>query len=433
MATGTQLLTDALVAMVLDTLQQIQVQENIALGNVDNTSDINKPVSTAQSAAIAAAVAVETAARVAAVALKAPINNAVFTGTTTLAADPTLALQAATKQYVDALGALKAPINNAVLTGTTTLAADPTLALQAATKQYVDATVNALLEAANAEQYKGLIDCSANPNYPAANSGHTYRVSVAGKIGGASGTNVEISDRLQCITDGSAAGTQAAVGANWWITQANIDGAVVGPASVTGGNPAVFSGTTGKIIAEVTFAAFKTSLALVKGDVGLGNVDNTSDVNKPVSTAQATADALALPKTGGTMTGAIVLSGDPAANLQPVTRQYLENLPTITAPTFANSWVAFGAGPTPRVPGYYKLRDGTVHLCGTIKNGVVGSKAFTLPVGFRPTGTLYFTAFNPAVGTPSFMIQIDANGDVTPQSGVNSACAMDAACFLAEQ
>jgi hypothetical protein len=36
-------------------------------------------------------------------------------------------------------------------------------------------------------------------------------------------------------------------------------------------------------------AAAKTALALVKGDVGLGSVDNTSDVNKPVSTAQQTA------------------------------------------------------------------------------------------------------------------------------------------------
>lgn len=36
-------------------------------------------------------------------------------------------------------------------------------------------------------------------------------------------------------------------------------------------------------------AAQKTLLSLVKGDVGLGNVDNTSDANKPVSTAQQTA------------------------------------------------------------------------------------------------------------------------------------------------
>lgn len=35
----------------------------------------------------------------------APINNAVFTGTTTLAADPVSALQAATKQYVDSIAA----------------------------------------------------------------------------------------------------------------------------------------------------------------------------------------------------------------------------------------------------------------------------------------------------------------------------------------
>lgn len=39
----------------------------------------------------------------------------------------------------------------------------------------------------------------------------------------------------------------------------------------------------------ITAAAVKTLLALVKGDVGLGNVDNTPDANKPVSTATQTA------------------------------------------------------------------------------------------------------------------------------------------------
>lgn len=43
-------------------------------------------------------------------------------------------------------------------------------------------------------------------------------------------------------------------------------------------------------------AQFKTWLGLVKADVGLGSVDNTSDAAKPVSTAQAAADALALAK-----------------------------------------------------------------------------------------------------------------------------------------
>jgi hypothetical protein len=54
--------------------------------------------------------------------------------------------------------------------------------------------------------------------------------------------------------------------------------------------------TTGNMIQGVanvwaaqTPAQVKTSLVLAKGDVGLGNVDNTSDANKPVSTAQQTA------------------------------------------------------------------------------------------------------------------------------------------------
>lgn len=72
-------------------------------------------------------------------------------------------------------------------------------------------------------------------------------------------------------------------------TQTALDNKVAGIASSTNGNPMVFSGTSGKASAQVTFAAFKTSLALVKADVGLGNVDNTSDANKPVSTATQTA------------------------------------------------------------------------------------------------------------------------------------------------
>lgn len=45
------------------------------------------------------------------------------------------------------------------------------------------------------------------------------------------------------------------------------------------------AGLTGAI----TAAALKSALSLVKADVGLGNVDNTADAAKPVSTAQQTA------------------------------------------------------------------------------------------------------------------------------------------------
>lgn len=142
----------------------------LSLNNVDNTSDANKPVSTAQAAADA---------------LKAPIASPTFTGTVTLPGDPSSALHAATKQYVDQIVAAQ------------------------------DAMV-----------FKGVIDCSANPNYPAADRGWIYRVSVAGKIGGASGTVVEAGDFMFCLTDGTASGNQATVGSAWSVVQGNLDGAL---------------------------------------------------------------------------------------------------------------------------------------------------------------------------------------------------------------
>lgn len=116
----------------------------------------------------------------------------------------------------------------------------------AAAKAYADA----LLDANNAYQYKGVIDASTNPNYPAASAGHTYKISVAGKIGGASGPNVEVGDTIVALADGLAAGTHATVGANWIILQTNIDGAVTGPATSVANDFAFFSGTTGKVIAD---------------------------------------------------------------------------------------------------------------------------------------------------------------------------------------
>lgn len=72
---------------------------------------------------------------------------------------------------------------------------------------------------------------------------------------------------------------------------ASGSGDVVGPASAVDGTPAVYDGTTGKLIKNITYAAFKALLSLVKGDVGLGNVDNTSDATKAVLSATKLATA----------------------------------------------------------------------------------------------------------------------------------------------
>jgi hypothetical protein len=77
--------------------------------------------------------------------------------------------------------------------------------------------------------------------------------------------------------------------------------------------------------------------------VGLGNVDNTSDANKPVSTAQQAALDTKLGLAGGTMTGKITLDGDPTQALHAVTKQYVDSVeaglitrPAVKAATTGN-------------------------------------------------------------------------------------------------
>lgn len=103
-----------------------------------------------------------------------------------------------------------------------TLAAnsDLNVATQKAVKSYVDNSVVGLLD------LKGDISCSSNPNYPAALKGDTYIATTAGKIGGASGASVDIGDAI-IAKDDNAGGTQAAVGASWFIVEHNLTGVLI--------------------------------------------------------------------------------------------------------------------------------------------------------------------------------------------------------------
>ena len=81
-------------------------------------------------------------------------------------------------------------------------------------------------------------------------------------------------------------------------TNAAWDQLDISTADITGTLPVLNGGTgvttstgTGSVVLS-TSPALTTPTGIVKNDVGLGNVDNTSDANKPVSTAQATAIGL---------------------------------------------------------------------------------------------------------------------------------------------
>lgn len=79
-------------------------------------------------------------------------------------------------------------------------------------------------------------------------------------------------------------------------------------------------------LAGATFTG--TVSGITKAMVGLNNVNNTADANKPVSNATQTALDEKLNLTGGTLTGALTLSGAPTADLQAATKSYVDNLAT---------------------------------------------------------------------------------------------------------
>lgn len=122
-------------------------------------------------------------------------------------------------------------------------------------------------------------------------------LSDGGSLYKAGGTNVAVADGgtgVSTLTSGNfliGAGTSPVT-----TTKAAPAGAVVG----TTDNQTLTNKT-------LTSPAITTPTGIVKGDVGLGNVDNTSDASKPVSTAQAAADNLRVLKAGDTMSGPLLI------------------------------------------------------------------------------------------------------------------------------
>lgn len=100
------------------------------------------------------------------------------------------------------------------------IATAPTLSTHLATKGYVDTAVTGLLD------FKGATDASASPNYPAANKGDCYVVSVAGKVGGASGKSVDAGDVYLATAD-NAGGDEGTVGTIWTVLEHNLVGALL--------------------------------------------------------------------------------------------------------------------------------------------------------------------------------------------------------------
>jgi hypothetical protein len=88
----------------------------------------------------------------------------------------------------------------------------------------------------------------------------------------------------------------------------------------------------------------------------------------------------------------------------------------VQAPALQNDWVNYGLGFANA--GFYKDKEGRVHLHGLIKDGDIGTsiELFLLPAGYRPAATLQFRADNDRNGA---RIEITAAGKVIANGVTN--------------
>lgn len=324
---------------------------------------------------------------------KLDVSGGTMTGTLVLAADPVNPLEAATKQYVDSyvLTSIADVVNAAplaldtlvelanalgddpdfantvitqlgdkvnrsgdTLTGFLTLHSDPTFAAHAATKNYVDGkvaavvaggvtsnnityvpagditsnTVSGALAELDAEKVAkagdvmtGLLTLSADPT---ANLHAATKQYVDAKV-----TTTVISSNNITYVPGGTLTSNTVTGA-----LAELDAEKVAKAGDVMTGFLTLNAAPTVTLHAATKGYVDTAIAsVVSGGVTANNIIFTPSGNISATTingAVTELDAEKVAKAGDTMTGALVLSGDPTANLQAATKQYVDSKVTTT-------------------------------------------------------------------------------------------------------
>lgn len=96
-----------------------------------------------------------------------------------------------------------------------------------------------------------------------------------------------------------------------------------------------------------------------------------------------------------------------------------------SAPAFTNRWANYDTANYASAS-YWRDANGIVHLRGQVKDGAIGSAAFTLPVGYRPLKRRIFSTV--ANGLFAAVLVRD-DGQVIPQTGSNAIFSLDGIAF----
>lgn len=200
---------------------------------------------------------------------------------------------------------------------------------------------------------------------------------------------------------------------------------------------------------DVAVATLKTDLVLVKADVGLGNVDNVSDANKPISTAEQTAlnlkADLASPTFSGTpslptgTTGTTQAAADNTTKL--ATTAFVTTADNLKANLAGPTFTGTPAAPTAAVDtnttqvattafvvgqGYAKLASPT--LTGTPAIAAATGTSLTVTGAVTSSGT---AGVGYTVGAGGAITQITSKSTAVTLNKITGAVTMNAAALAA--
>jgi hypothetical protein len=316
---------------------------------------------------------------------KAALNSPSFTGNVVLPTTTTIGdVSASEIGYLNNVSSSiqtqldnKAPIANAEFTGTVSLPSTTSIGDVSATEiSYLNNVSSAIQTQINSKADIANAEFTGNITLPSTTSIGDVSAAEIGYLN-------NVSSAIQTQLDGKLA-TSVATTTYAALTGATFTGNVVLTANTSIGTVSseeigYLNDVTSSIqtqlnakapTADPTFTG--TVSGVTKGHVGLGNVDNTSDADKPISNAVQTALDAKLALAGGTMTGKITLDGDPTQALHAVTKQYVDSVeaglltrPQVKAATTANLTSTYnngtagvGATLTATANGAFPLIDG---------------------------------------------------------------------------
>jgi hypothetical protein len=254
---------------------------------------------------------------------KLSTTGGTLTGDLTLNADPTSDLHAATKQYVDDADALLLLLAGGTMSGFITLHANPSSAMHAVTKQYVDGPSAYQTTVGGSATYAGKVVRT--------NAGgviDSSLVPVTGTYRGAVDVTV-----AYALSGPFTNGDYYAVSISGTVDSSWDDKITDSPATAASGQFLIYNSATSDfdLVGEDTSSTAIDGKLDKTGGTMSGFIVLHADPDAAMKAATKQYVDTMLPKAGGTMTGALTLSGAPSSGLHAATKTYVDTADALAA------------------------------------------------------------------------------------------------------